>query len=618
MKKRHKIFSSKNKENISTEKQDSNINDDKSSEKVNISKESGDNALPAESEVKRTAGSFVAEIVFSVLLIAAICALRTVHLFANNVDEVTFAALGKTMWVFMGAGVAVFAILRIFLRKPYFAGTFVAFGTFLAVNFNWLADFMRLFFSKYYGAAIGGLVLFIVIVAGFFFLLRLLYKKKFPMHIIAKILTITFSCLVIFNVVLALIAIGKIEPDDTLEDVALETAAPAATVDASDEATQKPTAAATVAETPPQTPEAFGQPNIYYFILDEYGTFDIMSEYYGYNNGIFYDFLKTKGFNISRETYATDTQTEHSICDLLNLDYISRHLSKEDCIEYSSKAALYTILSNLGYSQFQISTNNKYINSIISLNSDAGAEAYEAINMFGDEGADEIISDNSISDAFGELFGGAGIDSIADVSADDLNDWGFYPSDYIRGTKAYKDHEYRRYINAVLKIFDYFEAPTSYAATMPRVTYSYMTATHVPFVFDEYGGIIPYEESRNWEDTNIYLNQYKFITKHMMATLSAIIENDPNSIIIIMSDHGIRYHADCNKKHTFYITDKDSCRIFNAVYVKGQQYDIEGLSGVNTLRKVLSLYEGLDFPPIEDPITSDSPDSLKGIIPKTR
>ena len=87
-----------------------------------------------------------------------------------------------------------------------------------------------------------------------------------------------------------------------------------------------------------------------------------------------------------------------------------------------------------------------------------------------------------------------------------------------------------------------------------------------------------------------------------------------------MSDHGIRYHAESNLrlKHTFYITNKDSCRIMNAVYIKGRKYDIEGLSGVNTLRYILSFYDGLNYTPIEDPVTSDSLEDLRGIIPRPR
>ena len=223
-----------------------------------------------------------------------------------------------------------------------------------------------------------------------------------------------------------------------------------------------------------------------------------------------------------------------------------------------------------------------------------------------------------MSDAIQELLASEIANSGTDVNTEALNQWGFYPSEYIRRTSTYKEHPRNGNANTMLKIFDYFEKPSNYAATSPRVTYCYMPATHVPFMFNEYGGMIPSSDSRNWRDTDVYLGQYKFISKHMMATVSTIIENDPDSVIIVMSDHGIRYHADCSLTHKFYITDKDSCRIFNAVYIKGEQYDMEGLSAINTFRYILSLYEGLDYPPIEDPITSDSPDDLTGIIPRTR
>ncbi len=574
-----------------------------------------DTPLPAEPEAKRAVGSFVAEMIFSVFLIAAICALRTVQIFASNVGLVAFSDLGTSMWIYMGASVAVFAVLRVFVRKPYYAGAFVAVAAFLAVNFTWLVDFLRLFVQTLNPALIGALILYVVLVTGVFFLLRLLYKKKFPLHIVTKILSLTFTGLVLFNAVLAFIASGKTASLDDAADAAV----PAAAVAFSSQTIPVPVNEASVAKDGIATePASFGLPNVYFFILDEYGTFDIMSKYYGYDNEVFYDFLDIAGFNVSRESYSTDNQTAHAFADLLNLDYISRKLSKTKCMEAISEAPLFSIFSELGYAQFQIA-DSKYFEGIESLSSGRGGSAYEkVVNMFGDDEADEIVSDNSISGALSDLLGSQAVSSGTAVDTKALNQWGFYPSDYIRESREYKRHKLSDYADALLSKFEFFEDPDSYIHTAPRVIYAYMLATHVPFVFNEYGGIIPYGECRNWENTDIYLNQYKFINKHLMVSLSAIIENDPDSIIIIMSDHGIRYHADCKKKHIFYITDKDSCRIMNAVYIKGHKYDIEGLSGINTLRFILSLYEGLDFPPIEDPITSDSPDSLRGIIPKPR
>ena len=332
-------------------------------------------------EAKRTAGSFAAELIFSVLLIASICSLRTVHVFANNVGLVQFSDLGISIWIYMGAGIVAFAILRIFLRKPYFAGIFVAFGIFLAVNFDWLVDFSRLFIKTYNPAAICSIALYLVIIVGLFTLLRLLYKKKFPAHIIVKILSITFAGLVLFNVVSAFIAMGNTADGDT-QVVAVSDAAPVSTVMATP--TPATSGDTTIESTPASSDESFGLPNVYFFILDEYGTFDIMSEYYGYDNDVFYQFLTMEGFNVSRESYATDNQTEHCFCDLLNLEYLSRYYSKQECKDAVPNAELFQAFSDLGYSQFQTS-NSEYFKGIDNLNPDAGQGTYDDVNIFGDE-----------------------------------------------------------------------------------------------------------------------------------------------------------------------------------------------------------------------------------------
>ena len=620
MKKWLKLFGKRDKKAVSEQNLNTGVKSDekvKATDEPELMQKEKNIHANKEEKKKNSTSKFIAELVFSVLLLVSICALRTVHLYANNVELVKFSDLGKDLWIYMGVSIAVFAILRVFLRKPYFACLITAFATFFAVNFNLLIDFMRLFVNKYLHASIGGIILFAVLVTGFIFLIRFIYKKKLSVSVITKILAATFAGLVLFNVVMASVALNKVASAQEAQEIV--TVTPQPTVQATPEPTE---AVATPQPTPQQTveatPQVFGLPNIYFFILDEYSSFDMMEKYYGYGNRAFDTFLTTNGFNVIRESYVTDNQTGHSITDTLNLEYISRRLSSSECLSRINDAPFFTALSDLGYSQFQMSTSNKYFRGILSLRSEEGEEALENIvNMFGDEEAGDIVSESSISEALSGLFE-PDADAIMYEDPDGINEWGFYPSDVIRETDRYKDHKYKTYINTLLKVFEYYEDPDNYVSTTPKATYTYMTAAHVPFVFNEYGNVLSYSQSRNWENEDVYLGQYRFITKHLTASISTIIENDPDSIIIIMSDHGIRYHADCGKKHTFYITDKDSCRIMNAVYIKGEQYDMEGLSAINTLRYVLSLYDGLDYLPIEDPITSDSPDSLRGIIPKPR
>ena len=218
----------------------------------------------SEPDTKRTAKSFIAELIFSVLLIVAICSLRTVHVFANNIGLVRFSDLGISIWIYMGAGIVAFAILRVFLRKPYFAGIFVAFGIFLAVNFDWLVDFFRLFIKTYNPAAICGIALYLVIVTGFFFLLRLLYKKKFPAHIIVKILSATFTGLVLFNLVSTFIAMGNGTASDT-QVAAVSNAAPVSTAMPTATSTPVTSVDTAIDSTPAPSDESFGLPNVYFF-----------------------------------------------------------------------------------------------------------------------------------------------------------------------------------------------------------------------------------------------------------------------------------------------------------------------------------------------------------------
>ncbi len=378
--------------------------------------------------------------------------------------------------------------------------------------------------------------------------------------------------------------------------------------------TPSPSPSPTPLPTPLPTPTPFGKPNIYLIMLDEYGTFDMTEKYYGYDNKVLEEFLKERGFNISYESYSTDNQTRQSICDFVYLEYVSRHLSKSKSTRYTAKAPLYKIMSDMGYAQFQNSIDSSHFKGLTGIASASGKKGFEAIKTADSPGNPAPPLSAAVLALLEDSKGPMKVNEEA------LNEWGFYPSELIRKSKAYKANKARSHANRVLKVFGFYENPANYAVTSPRMIYSYILSNHVPFVFNEYGGIIPFSDSRDWRDENVYLGQYKFINKHLMASVSTIIANDPDSVIIIMSDHGIRYHADCTLKHKFYITDKDSLRIINAVYIKGDKYDIEGLSAINTMRFVLSLFEGNEgkYPPIQDHVTSESPDNLKGIIPKHR
>ena len=115
-----------------------------------------------------------------------------------------------------------------------------------------------------------------------------------------------------------------------------------------------------------------------------------------------------------------------------------------------------------------------------------------------------------------------------------------------------------------------------------------------------YGNRIAKEDETNWKDKSIYLNQYKYITKCMERIVEDIQKNDPDSFIILMSDHGARYpHWQVDhygaKAYDASVETLYMQNILNCVYYKGEKLDIEGMTSINTWRTVLNTYFGTDY-----------------------
>ena len=119
-----------------------------------------------------------------------------------------------------------------------------------------------------------------------------------------------------------------------------------------------------------------------------------------------------------------------------------------------------------------------------------------------------------------------------------------------------------------------------------------MCTPHQPFLFDRNGGAVNPANYDNWEDEKYYLDQYIFVMDQMVQTVENIIENDPESIIIVQSDHGPRFNNE--------MPEEDKIAILNTVYFKGEEIpEIVGKSGVNTLRMVVNRQFGYHLEDLE-------------------
>ena len=328
-------------------------------------------------------------------------------------------------------------------------------------------------------------------------------------------------------------------------------------------------------------------------MLDEYAAFDVADRYYGYDNSAFSKFLTSSGFNVSLTSSSLSTATQICMADVVTLNYLS---SENRNLSYARKALkdalLYDELRGLGYSLYQMSTGPYVFKGIASLRDESEFSANEPETEDGTTVA-EIARDQSILSAFNEILGASSNDDKGYVAeeADLLS------SDEII---ALARHGYVGTIKNRLSVFDYFDNAAAYAEADRAVIFSYICSPHVPFIFQANGAPAAEGHRADWSNTKYYLDQYRYVTARIEGIIQAIISENPNCIIIVQSDHGVRWHEDCSQPHRFEIAPEDETQILNAVYCCGRMLDIEGLTATNTMRLLLTQF-GLDYPPLREP-----------------
>ena len=124
-------------------------------------------------------------------------------------------------------------------------------------------------------------------------------------------------------------------------------------------------------------------------------------------------------------------------------------------------------------------------------------------------------------------------------------------------------------------------------------TLGYYDFPHLPYIVDENGNKTNASDRSNLRDPVPYCKQFMYANKKILEMVTGIIENDPDSILILQSDHGFRLPS--HLRYWYGIEEYDleveapfERNILNAVYYQGKDIDIENLSGLNTLKVVLN------------------------------
>ena len=474
-----------------------------------------------------------------ILSVVLVCLYPCFFLYTRNIDEVPMNSMLPFFVVFTLNAVVIFLAVSPVFRNVSRSAVFTSACMLVVINFCLLAVHVKNllpWFRDRYLLLLLGLVL-----AGLFLLLL---KKKWDMRVACGLIALAFGSMMVINFLFAL--------------PTLLSSGPAAVGD--EDGTYSPL----------EEFVEFGenQPNVYYFLFDEYSGYYNLQHYYDYDNSPFLDALRDRGFNVSLDSRNTEAvNTDTIMPNLLNLDYVvtaEQHWKPK--IAQLQKFHLGELFRYNGY-QVNLINHVDYL----------GPQGCHVLTR---NQTRRTISEYLMRNSIYNKFPGAG----------DLLER-FFVVDY--------GANYRQGLDNALEMG--LKSPA--LVNGKTLTLGYIQCPHSPTMVGPNGEELSYAYGWAWTDHSLYLGQVEFINKYILMLVDIIQEKDPEAMIILQSDHGNRYAIHMLQlgeweRYDPHEENQYMQNILNCVYYKGQTFPIEGETGINTLRMMLREVLGADLDPV--------------------
>ncbi|MEM7224001.1 MAG: sulfatase-like hydrolase/transferase [Pseudomonadota bacterium] len=335
------------------------------------------------------------------------------------------------------------------------------------------------------------------------------------------------------------------------------------------------------------------RPDIFYLVFDRYADNRTLKQLYGFDNGVFLEGLRQRGFHVTDQARANYTKTAHSLASSLNLQHL-HGLSEQIGSGSGDWKPVYSLLRENRAAQFLKAQGYRYLH----------------LGSWW-----QPTRDNDLAD---ESFDGTPPLPWLGISLNEFQWLLAKPSLLVRAADLLLGQSHdreREQHQRVRKKFEKLAAARHQDA--PLFVFAHMLVPHPPYVFHPDGRFKTAAEAQALPERRNYLDQLLYSNQQIEALLDELLARDPQPIIILQADEGpfpARYSRDTEGFDWRQASDeelKEKFGILNAVYFPDRDY--RGLQGdvtpVNTFRVLLNTYFGTQLPLLPDRSYSFASDS---------
>jgi len=255
-------------------------------------------------------------------------------------------------------------------------------------------------------------------------------------------------------------------------------------------------------------------PDIYFIILDEAAGFEVIREYFKYDEiDEFVSFLRDSQFYVAENSHVDNYSTLFTMSERLNYQEYPTNAENIDYFEAITQNKVMRYLKQKGYATVVFSELNKPFaySAMPPIQSDY--EFYPVTN-------DGSVKKDPIIREFGQMI-------IKNTMLAP------FANRILIQNSLYKNHQEMIYFTSE-KIGNLDDIPS------PKFVYVHLLFPHAPFMFDNTGNLNPLKDFNNY---SYYLGQYIFsmdVAKNMITDIMENSNSQVSPIIVLQSDHGAR------------------------------------------------------------------------------